>query len=272
MIVQNHDFKTQVNCYRIELSDIYFTRNKLKMALIPIETGDGSRTIFDTGRMLYFRSLQGAGSESAYVFLESSQLTQWPVWRVLELGFGTALNFLTTAQAWLQQGADQPLDYHVVESQPLEPEIFAALKYTSHFDSQLVALVSTVLEAAAQQRAPVSHSYQQLCLNLYPCSWEAASLAPELEVQAIYHDPFGPKANPECWTPACFAWSSRHLHPAGRLVTYAAATQVRKAMVAAGLVVASLPGSGTKREMTLAAHHSEALSGTTLLNQSRYQP
>ncbi|MBF2053597.1 MAG: tRNA (5-methylaminomethyl-2-thiouridine)(34)-methyltransferase MnmD [Candidatus Sericytochromatia bacterium] len=239
------------------------------MPLVPVQTGDGTRTLFCTERQLHFRSLQGAGSESSYVFLESSQLLSQPDPVVLELGLGTALNFLTTAAAVLRAPTPMTLDYHVVELQPLSASIFEALKYTTHFPAELVSGVLTLLQQVANE--PVRFTHPQIRLTLYPGAWSETPLPAALAVDAIYHDPFGPKDNPECWTPECFTWSGRHLKPTGRLVTYAAATSVRKALVAAGLVVASLPGSGRKREMTVAARSASALEGTQPLRQSRYQ-
>lgn len=239
------------------------------MPLVPVQTGDGTRTLFCTERQLHFRSLQGAGSESSYVFLESSRLLSQPDPAVLELGLGTALNFLTTATAVLHNLKPISLDYHVVELQPLSGAIFEALNYTTHFPAELVNGVLQLLEQVRHE--PVTFVHPRIRLTLYPGAWSQTVLPAELQVDAIYHDPFGPKDNPECWTPACFTWSGRHLRPTGRLVTYAAATSVRKALVAAGLMVASLPGSGRKREMTVAAPTAAALEGTQVLKQSRYR-
>lgn len=238
------------------------------MPLVPVQTGDGTRTLFCTDRQLHFRSLQGAGSESSYVFLESSRVLQQTYPVVLELGLGTALNFLTTASACLAQTEIQSLDYHVVELSPLDPPIFEALRYKTHFPEPLVDLVLQLLQTV--QTEALTLEYQKIRLTLYPQDW-VNTVLPELQIDAIYHDPFGPKDNPACWTAACFAWSSRQLKPQGRLVTYAAATAVRRALCAAGLMVARLPGSGRKREMTVAARSEAALAETEILNQSRYR-
>lgn len=239
------------------------------MALVVIQTGDGSRTLFDTDRNIYFRSLQGAQSESDYVFLEASRIQAYSNWRVLELGLGTALNFLRTAEACLNGSAKQ-LDYYAVESQPLDPQVFLALQHQSHLKHPW--LIELVHEAFVQAQTQTLVSVQQdsICLHLFAQNWKNNPLPAELEVDAIYHDPFGPKENPDAWTQDCFAWEARYLSSQGRLVTYGAATAVRKAMVAAGLIVASLPGSGSKREMTLAAKTPAALSHSQILNQSKY--
>ena len=55
-----------------------------------------------------------------------------------------------------------------------------------------------------------------------------------------------------------------HLKDTGRLVTYAAASHVRRAMQTSGLVVARAPGFGGKREMTVAAKDHACLEGMSL--------
>lgn len=243
------------------------------MPLIPVKTGDGSQTLFDTEKNIYFRSEQGAFTESAYVFYESSKIAQCVAPRhVLELGLGTGLNFLVTADRLLKEDPQRPLHYHVVEVSPLHPEQFLGLQHHNWLqEPQLETLLHQAL-IALQEEAKNEHnqSCESIHLHLYRGLWQDIELPTSLRVQAIYHDPFGPKENPDCWTEECFRWSTQHLSPNGRLVTYAAATQMRRNMVAAGLYIASLPGSGRKREMTLAAFQEEALEGAKILRQARF--
>lgn len=241
------------------------------MTLVVIETGDGSHTFFDTAQNIYFRSLQGARSEADQVFVGAGRLSRCrPDWRVLELGLGTALNFLATAEAWLRAGTSGRLLYTAVEAAPLTPELFAQLGHQRRLAfPQLNDLVIEVF--ARLQTEPVAAITRQgITLKVHRSRWQDCELDETLSVDAIYHDPFGPKQNPEAWTLPCFAWSSRHLAPQGRLVTYSAATVVRRAMVGAGLWIAALPGPGTKREMTVAAREPQALDDGRLLDRQKY--
>ena len=239
--------------------------------LVPIQTGDGSYTFYNTHRNIYFRSLLGARSEAEYVFLEGTRLkTQNPNWTVLELGFGPGMNFLTTAQAFLAQQTGGTLSYHVVEQAPLPPEIIAQLKYEQWLQfPELIEMLRQILRPT--EHTPRQIRQAQVTLTLYPCPWQKAHIDQNLRFDAIYHDPFGPADNPDGWTADCFAWESALLAPNGVLATYGAATAVRKAMVAAGFQIASRKGSGNKREMTLAALRPEALAGYRLLSQEKYQ-
>lgn len=240
----------------------------------PLATADGSYTLQDPQTGLYYRSRCGALSESRYIFLEQSPLLQQiGPWRVLEIGLGGCLNFLVTAVAALQQTPAVPLHYHVVEATPITPEILTSLHYEQQFEcGTLIPELIPILAHLQHHRTPLTVSMQQsrLVLTIYPAPWQAVTLPSELQVDAIYHDPFGPRDNPDCWQSDCFKWSTAHLAPHGRLVTYAAATHIRQAMVTAGLWVASAPGFARKREMTLAALSPSALAPYTLLNRDKY--
>jgi tRNA 5-methylaminomethyl-2-thiouridine biosynthesis bifunctional protein len=254
--------------------------------LVPIQTGDGSYTFYNVTENIYFRSLQGARSEAFYVFVTGARLPErGGDWSVLELGLGPGMNFLVTAQAFLARAEAGTLRYHVVENAPLSPEKLAQLAYLSWFKYPAVyELLQQALSQAVQAvtfphvpAAPIlpiqlrwQIRAQVIELVLYPCAWEVATLPARLSFDAVYHDPFGPAANPECWGEPCFAWERAHLSETGLITTYGASTPMRRAMAQSGLYLASRKGSGNKREMTLAARNPEALSGYTLLSQEKY--
>lgn len=242
---------------------------------VPISTADGSMTLFDHETTLHFRSLRGARSESEYVFLESSGLQhQSSPWRVLELGLGTGLNFLVTAQLALTSAV--ALDYHVVEADFLSANLLRQLNYHALFSPELCELLYRAVETVAasttddiRDASPQQFQAANISLTLYPGRWQDTVLPSSLSVHTVYHDPFGPKDNPDCWSEACFLWSGKHLLPEGRLVTYAANTALRREMVKAGLFIASRRGSQLKREMSMAAPTLAALKGDTSIEIQR---
>ncbi len=174
------------------------------------------------------------------MFLQGSRLAERTekCWRVLELGFGTGLNFAVTAQTALQAGRE--LHYESLEPEPLEERFW---------------LVDEVWRSGPWD-APRQH--QGIKLTIHRSRWQDF---PPLEppFQALYHDPFGPAQNPDCWTPECFAWGASSLSPDGVLATFGASTRARQAMQRAGLHVAVLPGAVGKREMTAASKSLECL-------------
>jgi tRNA U34 5-methylaminomethyl-2-thiouridine-forming methyltransferase MnmC len=236
--------------------------------LVAVETGDGSFTLKQTDGVLHYRCLQGARTESRYVFLEGSGLIAQPApWTVLELGLGSGLNFLTTADAFLKQFPEGELHYHTLDHLPLAIDLFRSLHPERNTDfPELVELLAEVLVLGREQDV-VTRSFRGVHLTLYATPWDQAAVPADLNALAAYHDPFGPRQNPECWTPECFAWVAQRLAPEGRLATYAAASEARKAMAEVGLWIATRKGSGFKREMTIAAHRPELLDGLKLVKR-----
>jgi hypothetical protein len=79
----------------------------------------------------------------------------------------------------------------------------------------------------------------------------------DASADAVYLDPFSPAVNPDAWTPDVLAALARRLRPGGVLASYTVAGHVRRALAAAGLEVAKVPGPvGGKREV-LRAHRPE---------------
>jgi len=245
-----------------------------------IQTDDGSYSLLDPERQLHYRSHHGARTESTHVFLEGTGIIHRPApWQVLELGLGGAFNFLNTASHFLARFADAEtpsvLSYHVVEWVPIDPALLDESAYdTWSAQLDLRELVQRGLAAIQTPQAEASHvqlhkDHCQIDLHIYRGDWRDVQL-PALQVDAYYHDPFGPSDNPPSWERDCFAWARQHMAPTGLLATYAAASRVRKAMAEADLYIAKAPGSGRKREMTLASPTAEALAPRKLIRREKY--
>lgn len=205
-----------------------------------LTTKDGSLTYRNTELDVTYRSLNGAEFESRYVFLEGTGLQhRTRSWRILELGFGTGLNFAVAAQAAEEAGVE--LEYVSLEPYPMPAELW---------------LVDSSWKSLRFDQATTQHSTTLTILNT---TWQASELLEE-HFDACYHDPFGPGQAPECWSKACFAWSHRALKESGVLATFGASSAARRAMKEAGFYVGSLPGAHGKREMTVASKSAEAIA------------
>lgn len=233
-----------------------------------VETRDGSKTLYDHDKKVHYRSIWGAQRESRYVFLEGSGLVDKPCpWRVLELGFGAAVNFTQTALACLERDGCR-LEYHSVEYAPVAPD-----KLSFH-EGPVGDLARRAVEMARDTGEPalVEGFEGRVRLHLYPQRWVDFD-RPDLRADAVYYDPFGPRSEPDSWTRDCFAIARRHMAEHGVLATYSAATAVKRAMFEAELHVASAPGPGRKREVTFAARAPDAFAerdGVELLSRQRY--
>lgn len=209
-----------------------------------VATEDGSLTYLHPVHGASYRSLKGAVTESRLVFLDGSRLAHRPGhWRVLELGFGSGLNFQNTAEA--ARAAGVALTYV-----SLEPELIPSDLW----------LVDSAWKSATPQ-APFRQG--EITLNIASVRWQDHK--PESAAfDAVFHDPFGPAVSPECWTLDSFRWAAKALAPDGVLATYGASSGARRAMREAGLQVGILPGAPGKREMTVAAHSASAISHARL--------
>src|SRR5690606_219344 len=103
-------------------------------AVAVIATADGSRTLYSQRYAQAYRSRQGALSEAVSVFAKGSaaadRLAAGMPTRVLEVGFGTGLNFLVTANA--AGGALRPLLTYVAVERELPPsQALAELDYSA---------------------------------------------------------------------------------------------------------------------------------------------
>ena len=236
-------------------------------------TEDGSPTLYDSQLGTHYRSTQGAKNESYHVFIKGTRLSSRPApWHILEMGFGTALNFLQTAQLFLKLFPTETLVYYAIDWNPITPQIFSQLQYEKlNFPPQLLKLVRDLLTKTTQETQTTITSHdQRIQITLFHSAWEDVILPNETKIDALFHDPFAPDINPEAWNKNYFQWAFSLLANDGLLATYSASTSVRMAMVDAGFYIAKTRGSGRKREMTIASPNPSNLSTFQLLKRDYY--
>ncbi len=195
----------------------------------------------------YF-SLQGGLEETRHVFLAGNGLPDRfrPGFSILELGFGTGLNFLVTLRAHRDVGSPGPLRFTSTEAFPLSPDDRArALRAFPE-----LAPEAAELQAALGQPGP--WTFGPVSLAILDGDARATLPAWDGPADAAYLDGFSPAKNPEMWEPALLHAVAAKLAPGGTLATYSAAGHVRRALAEAGLEVERRPGFGTKRHMTVA--------------------
>ena len=199
---------------------------------------------------------QGALAQARHVFLRGNDLPSR--WRgrgrfvVLETGFGLGNNFLAAWNAW----RDDPerctqLHFISIEARPLRRHDLAAL-------ARDPALAPLAAELAA--------AWPPLTCNLHRLSFEAGRVQlllafgdvrdwlPQVvaSIDAFFLDGFAPARNPEMWEPRLFKAMARIAAPDATAATWSVARPVRDGLSAAGFEVRAEPGSGGKREITVA--------------------
>ena len=201
-------------------------------------TQDGSVTIIRKESGLLYRSAHGAQQESTEVFVQGAKLTDIKKrWNVFELGFGTGMNFSTTRR--FAQEHNVLLHYEAVDHLPVPPS-FGTCIWTQR-----------ALELVREKQESITIEIPEGSLTLHPYSFQEVQFNQVFD--AIFHDPFGPGANPECWTTDCFIKEASIISKQGIWTSYGASGAMRRALAQSGFYVAVGPGIGKKRETTQAS-------------------
>jgi tRNA U34 5-methylaminomethyl-2-thiouridine-forming methyltransferase MnmC len=215
-----------------------------------VVTEDGSITGHRKDLGVHYRSIFGAKTEVKYIFLERSRIIERSGrWCIGELGFGLGYTFALTVTEAILKGCE--LDYYSLDMHPAPPESIP--KGTPHRD-----LIQTALHEVRSSGNPIDFREGNIRLRLIPKRWQETP--PTERFDAIFHDPFSPKDNPDCWTNECFDWWFKQANQDAILATYSAAGHVRRALNESGFWVATTKGPGRKREITLACRSAKPLS------------
>jgi tRNA 5-methylaminomethyl-2-thiouridine biosynthesis bifunctional protein len=199
-----------------------------------------------------YHSADGGAGQARHVFLQGCGLPQAWARRasfvILETGFGTGLNFLTTWAAWRDDPArPDRLHFLSVEKHPFRADDLARL----HAQWPEFAVLSEELQANWPALMPGFHRIAldggrvQLTLML----GDAADCLPQVEagVDAFYLDGFSPDCNTDLWQPGLFDMLARLAKPDAMAATYTVAAPVRQGLAQAGFVCDKRAGYGRKR-------------------------
>ncbi|WP_324753799.1 tRNA (5-methylaminomethyl-2-thiouridine)(34)-methyltransferase MnmD [Roseovarius sp. Pro17] len=197
----------------------------------------------------YF-SLDDGLAETGHVFLDGNDLPErfCDGFRVSELGFGTGLNMLATAEAWAACGAPGTLHLTSFEAYPISADDMArALAVFPQFGARAARLVGGWREG--RTRIDLGDG-----ARLEVIVGDARRTLPEWpeRADAWFLDGFSPARNPELWGPELMAAVAAHTAPCGTASSYSAAGHVRRGLADAGFDVTRVPGHGRKRHMTRA--------------------
>ena len=218
-----------------------------------VDTADDSKTLFCPQYHQTYHSIHGALTESRHVFIQGSKLgSRLAVsndLRILEIGFGTGLNYLLTVQLAEQAGVSlhySALERHILPSPLLEKLDYGTLLDRTEHSSLLLRHLSDCNFANGDQ-APV-FSFNNTSLHLYK-NIESLFTDCGSGFDIVYHDGFSPEHNAELWSDDVIGALYARLKEGGTLATYSAKGDVRRAMLRAGFLVSRLPGPPGKREI-----------------------
>lgn len=168
--------------------------------------------------------------------------------RVLEIGFGTGLNFILTAGI-----ADQnqsPLHYEAIEYNLPPPPLISTL--LRHNAPQYITLVEALENQLATTHLNGLHQLNEaIRLNLRLENALDATLSNDA-FDAIYLDAFSSKNNPQLWTAEYLHTLFKALNSDGILTTYSVNRAFKDALTQAGFEWKKHKGPPGKREVITA--------------------
>ncbi|WP_444997677.1 bifunctional tRNA (5-methylaminomethyl-2-thiouridine)(34)-methyltransferase MnmD/FAD-dependent 5-carboxymethylaminomethyl-2-thiouridine(34) oxidoreductase MnmC [Aliikangiella sp. IMCC44359] len=221
---------------------------------------------------IYFSS-EGGVDESNYVFIEGNQLEkdwsnkQQSDFSIIELGFGSGLNFFNTVTLWQQitkQNAynkNNHLHYLSIEKRPLT---VSDLKLITHHWPQFSKLSTKLIRnypSLTYGRHQIFLKEYQVTLTLFfmpvddalqDLVTESNYQADKLKIDHWFLDGFAPSKNTEMWAPSTCEKIAHLSKPGTRLASFSVASQVKTPLKEVGFKIIKRKGFGRKREMLTA--------------------
>lgn len=212
-------------------------------------TADGSNTIYNAQVGENYHSRNGAVQESRHVFLEAgfqyflqhTNSLQSSV-SVLEVGFGTGLNFLLTADYCT--AAQVNLQYTGIEAYPLNFDMLSQTGYQQYVADDVWSGFLSSYQSSFDNAVAIN-SYCDLSIA-HTVLHEFIS---RTQFDVIYFDAFAVAHQPEMWGEAAITHTLQFLKPGGVFVTYAITGNLKRIIKSLGLKVEKAPGAPGKREM-----------------------
>lgn len=211
-------------------------------------TSDGSATLFNPTIGENYHSKHGAFQESAHVFVNSGLQYFIETFNknevdILEVGFGTGLNFLLSAEK--ASNAHIRINYTGIEKYPVPQHLLAKTEYGRHiksvenwhkfleiydksFNENIIYLDGITIE---------NHKVELLQFDSHK------------KFDLIYFDAFAAVHQPEMWTKESIEHTCSFLKDKGIFVTYSVTGELKRNLKSLGFEIQRPAGAAGKREM-----------------------
>lgn len=202
---------------------------------------------------IYF-SKDDAIAESTYVFLDNNQLPirfkkNKKIFSVAELGFGSGLNFLLTADLWHKE---EWLYYYAIEGYPMStPDLVKTLSPFS--DNLNIKILNELLSAWDNLKLGANIiTFPDFKIKIMLIINDISKFfthIPNNSIQAWYLDGFAPSKNLAMWEDYIYLNMRDKSSAEATFSTFTAAAKVKRGLINAGFIVEKIKGYGRKREM-----------------------
>ncbi len=219
-----------------------------------VTTADGSDTLFNEHLNETYHSRKGAMTESRHVFIQEGldfyfRENNAAKVNILEVGFGTGLNALLTADS------GRKVNYYTLETEPLETALVMQMEFG--FDEKQHVIFEEIhganwfkAESSMNAKGIQLSASDFLLFKLHVALQQIEFHADFFDL--VYYDAFAPFAQPEMWELEVFERLTPWVKPGGILVTYCAQGQFRRNLASCGWDIMKIPGPPGKREMVRA--------------------
>jgi len=210
-------------------------------------TSDGSKTIFNEQVGENYHSRHGALQESKHVFLNSG-LNYYLEGKaekkasILEVGFGTGLNFLVTADHCIKNQIQ--LSYTGIEAFPLNQDMITETGYHEYISEKLWDSFLNNYSVALNNMTQINEA----CL-LEIATEKLLNFKSQKLFDVIYFDAFAAVHQPEMWNLESLNHICNFVKPGGVFVSYAITGDLKRTMRSFGFSIEKVPGAAGKREM-----------------------
>jgi|GEM_PF-4378578 len=217
----------------------------------------GSMTPFNEETQDIYFSVDEGVQEAHHTFIKGNhlgerflELTKSSDYFVIgELGFGTGLNFLVTADYFLKTCTQGRLVYISVEKSPI---FLADLKQMYELLKEQIS--DNLLSEMLLQWPGAIPGFHTMILaggrvELRLLHGDGVSVLKELSgtIDAWYLDGFSPKKNPDLWSEAIFKEIKHHSRRGTTFATYSVSSQVKQGLSAVGFQIERVVGFGRKK-------------------------
>lgn len=215
-----------------------------------ITTDDGSHSLYVPELNETYHSFHGAVQESKHVFIKmglDAYVAEFPdceTIRVLEIGLGTGLNVLLTAQ-WAFENA-QKVKVTSLEAYPINPDFVEQLNYSKMLTNQHAETWFKNIHSGPWNKNNKIHEWLEL-IKIESKLEDYRLQKGEFDV--VFYDAFAPNKQAELWEIEVLGKVFKSQSVNGLFVTYCAKGQLKRDLRDLGYEVETLPGPPGKKEM-----------------------
>jgi tRNA U34 5-methylaminomethyl-2-thiouridine-forming methyltransferase MnmC len=213
------------------------------------ETGDGSNTLINKITNETYHSKHGAVQESMHVFIQMGleyvlEQGHRPL-KILEVGFGTGLNAMLTAD----NNCVFPFAYHALEPFLVPLAIIKDTNYTRYLKQKHLKdyLVDQYKKQTALELNPMIIYLGNCEVKIFNTSLQ--EFETDIKYDLVYYDAFSRHNQLEMWEGDAIAKVVSLMAEGGVFVTYSLTGDLKRMMKEMGLVIERMPGAPGKREM-----------------------